>query len=173
LKTTHRIVLTDEYIAEAQRLAIAPNKPLKFIYQTWWSWWLPRVAMLGFIVYFLANGFDWSLTAMFGAFLALSILGEWLGRRGLAKARKKTRFKGSMTMVSMDENGVDMVGETGNSYSKWMLMLPPAIFTNGVLVRFTRLGWIWLPDQALIEGSPDDVRRLLAENVRDSGPADK
>jgi hypothetical protein len=29
------------------------------------------------------------------------------------------------------------------------------------------LAMVWLPDQALIEGSPDDVRKLLAENVRD------
>jgi hypothetical protein len=27
---------------------------------------------------------------------------------------------------------------------------------------------VWLPDQALIEGSPADVRKLLAENVKDS-----
>ena len=106
---------------------------------------------------------------MFGAFLALSILGEWLGPHGLAKARKKTRFKGSTTMVSMDENGVDLVGETGNSHSQWLVMLPPAILPNGVMVRLTRLGWIWLPDQALIEGSPEDVRNLLAENVRSRG----
>jgi hypothetical protein len=173
LKTTHRIVLTDEYIAEAQRLAIAQNKPLKFVYQTWWSWWLPRVALLGFLIFCLANHFDWSVSATFGGFLVLSFVGEWIGRRSLAKARAKTRFKGSTTMFSMDENGVDLVGEAGNSHSKWMLMLPPAISANGVLVRFTRLGWIWLPDQSLVEGSPDDVRKLLAENARNSGSANK
>jgi hypothetical protein len=169
----HRIVLTDEYITEAQRLAIAQNKTLKFMYQTWWAWWLPRLAMIGFIIYFIVNNFDWSLTAIFGAFLVLSFSGEWLSRRGLAKARKKTRFKGSTTTVSMDENGVDIVGAAGNSHSKWMLMLPPAIRANGVLVRFSKLGWIWLPDQALIEGSPEDVRKLLAENLKDSGSANE
>jgi hypothetical protein len=33
MKTTHQIVSTDEYIAEAQRLAIAQNKALKFFYR--------------------------------------------------------------------------------------------------------------------------------------------
>jgi hypothetical protein len=47
VKTTHQIVLTDEYIAEGQRLSISQNKTLKFMYQTWWMWWLPRVAMVG------------------------------------------------------------------------------------------------------------------------------
>jgi hypothetical protein len=168
VKTTHQIVLTDEYIAEAQHLSIAQNKTLKFMYQTWWAWWLPRIAMVGFIIYFLVNSFDWSLIAMFGAFLGLSFLGEWVGQRSLAKERKKTRFKGSTTTVSMDENGVDVVGESGNSHAKWSSILPPVAQPNGVMVKFSRFIVIWLPDRALVEGSPDDVRKLLAENVKGS-----
>jgi hypothetical protein len=49
LKTTHQFVLTDEYIADAQRLMIAQNKMLKFLYQTWWMWWLPCVVVAGVI----------------------------------------------------------------------------------------------------------------------------
>jgi hypothetical protein len=168
MKTTHQIVSTDDYIAEAQRLAIAQNKTLKFFYQTWWAWWLPRVGIVGFIIYFLVNHFDWSLTAEFGGFLVLSFLGEWLGRRGLAKARNRTRFKGSSTTVSMDENGVDIVGPVSNSHSKWAGLLKAVVHPNGVLIQVSRIAWIWLPDQALVEGSPEDVRKLLAENVGDS-----
>jgi hypothetical protein len=168
LKTTHRIVLTDDYIADAQRLSIAQNKTLKFFYQTWWSWWLPRVGMLALIVYLITNGFDWSITAWLVGFLVLSFVGEWVGRRSLAKARKKMRFKGSTTTVSMDENGVDLVGEAGNSHAKWSGILPSAIYPNGVMVKFSRFAAIWLPDPALIEGTAADVRKLLAENVKDS-----
>jgi hypothetical protein len=168
VKTTHQIVLTDEYIAEAQRLSIAQNKTLKFLYQTWWSWWLPRVGMLGLIAYLITNGFDWSITAWIVGFLILSFVGEWVGRRSLAKARKKIRFKGSTTTVSMDENGVDAVGEAGNSHAKWSGILRPVVHPNGVMVKFSRFAVIWLPDRALVEGSPDDVRKLLAENVKES-----
>jgi hypothetical protein len=172
MKTTHRIVLTDEYVAEAQRLTIAHNKTLKFMYQTWWARWLPRVALVGFIVYFVVIDFDLSSIAVFGAFLALSFLGEWWGRRGLAKARNRVRFKGSTTTVSMDENGIDVVGEAGNTHGKWSGLLPPVVYPNGVMVRFSRLAVIWLPDQALVEGSAEDVRRLLAENVKEP-PTDR
>jgi hypothetical protein len=72
-------VSTDEYIAEAQRLAISQNRTLRFMYETRWAWWLPRVGMVGFIVYFLVSGFEGSLTAMFGAFLVLSFLGSGSG----------------------------------------------------------------------------------------------
>jgi membrane protein implicated in regulation of membrane protease activity len=167
MKTTHKIVSTDGYIAEAQRLAIAQNKGLKFIYQTWWALWLPRVAMIAFIFFCVVNHFDWSLTAIFVGFLVLSFLGEWLGRRGLAKARKTIRFKGSTTTVSMDENGVDVVGPVSNSHSKWAGLLKAVVHPNGVSIQVSRISWIWLPDQALVEGSPEDVRKLLAENVRE------
>jgi hypothetical protein len=168
VKTTHQIVLTDEYIAEAQRLSIAQNKTLKFMYQTWWVWWLSRVAMVGFIIFCVVNHFDWSVTAMFGGFLVLSFVGEWVGKRSLAKARKKTRFKGSTSTISMDESGVDVVGEAGNSHAKWLGILPPVVLPDGVMVKFSRFAIVWLPDRALVEGSPDDVRKLLAESVKES-----
>jgi hypothetical protein len=167
MKTTHRIVLTDEYIAEAQRLTIAQNKTLKFMYQTWWARWLPRVVIVAAIIYFVVASFDWGAIALFGGFLALSFLGEWWGRCGLAKARNRVRFKGSTTTISMDENGVDVVGEAGNTHGKWSGLLPPVVYPNGVMVRFSRLAAIWLPDSALVEGSAEDVRRLLAENVKE------
>jgi hypothetical protein len=68
----------------------------------------------------------------------------------------------------MDENGVDMVGESCDSHAKWSGILPPVVHPNGVMVKFSRFAMIWLPDLALVEGSPDDVRRLFAENVKDS-----
>ena len=172
MKTMHRIFMSDEYVAEAQRLSIAQNKMLKFVYQTWWSWWLPRAAMAALIIWLIVNGFDWSLTAWLVAFIALSLFAEWLGKRNLVKRRKKL-ISDSSIIVSMDENGVDVVAENSNSHSKWAGMLPPLVYPHGVLIKFSRLSGIWLPDQALIEGSPDDVRKLLAENVKDSGPGRK
>jgi hypothetical protein len=165
--------MTDEYIAEAQRLSIAQNKTLRFLYQTWWSWWLPRVGMGGFLIYCLVNHFEWSTSAILGGFLVLSFVGEWVGRRGLAKARERARFKGSTTTVSMDGNGVDTVGEAGNLHAKWLGIIPPTIYPYGVMVKFSRFAMIWLPDNALIEGSPDDVRRLLADNVKDATAANQ
>ena len=49
------MVLTEEYIAEAQRLFIAQHKTLKWMYQTWWVQWVARVVMGGFIIYSLLN----------------------------------------------------------------------------------------------------------------------
>jgi hypothetical protein len=105
---------------------------------------------------------------MFGGFLVLSFVGEWVGKRSLAKARKKTRFKGSTSTISMDESGVDVVGEAGNSHAKWLGILPPVVLPDGVMVKFSRFAIVWLPDRALVEGSPDDVRKLLAESVKES-----
>jgi hypothetical protein len=40
------------------------------------------------------------------------------------------------------------------------------LYPNGVMVRFSRIATIWLPDQALVEGTATDVRRLLAEHIK-------
>ena len=168
LKTVHRIITTDEYIADAQRLNIAQNKTLKFLYQTWWSWWLPRAGMVGLIFFCLAIHLDWSISVWLVGFLVLSFFGEWFGQRSLAKARARTRFRGSTITVSMDENGLDTVGPVGNSHVQWVGILGKATKPNGVLIRFSRLAWIWLPDAELIEGTAEDVRKLLAENVKES-----
>src|SRR5260221_13997594 len=47
--------MTDEYIVEAQRLSIAQNKTLKFFYQTWWAWWLPRAVIVGLMIFSLSD----------------------------------------------------------------------------------------------------------------------
>jgi hypothetical protein len=47
-------------------------------------------------------------------------------------------------------------------------MLQPAIYPDGVVIKFSRFAMVGRPDQALIDGSPADVRQLLSENVKDS-----
>jgi hypothetical protein len=165
--TTHKFVMTDEYIAEAQRLSIAQNKTLKFFYQTWWVWWLPRIVIVVMIIvlYLINMG---STIAILGVALVLSFTGEWFGQWNLAKARKKVSTKGTAATVTMNGQGIDMEGANGSSHLKWSAMLQPAIYPDGVLIKFSRFAMVWLPDQALIGGSPADVRQLLAENVKDS-----
>jgi hypothetical protein len=172
MKTAHQIVLTEEYIAEAQRLAIAQNTALRLMYQTWWFLWIPRFifAVAAIVFWFLNSSFfALFLVLMFG----LSFLGQYLLRRNLAKARRQFRAKGTTTTVSMDSNGIDTLGDFGNSHLKWVAVLKPAIYSNGVLLKLSRVSVLWLPDQSLIEGTPVDVRKLLAENVKESAGANQ
>jgi hypothetical protein len=55
--------------------------------------------------------------------------------RGTAKARKKVRAKGSTSVVSMNEQGVDIDGALGNSHLKWPAILQAAIYPQGVLTN--------------------------------------
>jgi hypothetical protein len=160
-------MISDEYIAESQRLSIAQNKTLKFLYQTWWAWWLPRLVSVVLIIVFYVLNLK-STAVLLGVFVSFSFAGEWFGQRNLAKARQKVRTRGTTTTVSMSDQGVDIDGANGNSHLKWSALLQPVIYTDGVLIRLSRLAMLWLPDQALTDGSPGDVRNLLAENVKES-----
>ncbi|MFL6600871.1 MAG: YcxB family protein [Steroidobacteraceae bacterium] len=66
----------------------------------------------------------------------------------------------------MHDEGIDTSSALGNSHLKWTIMLQPAIFQDGVLIKLSRVNMIWLPDSALVEGSAADVRQLLAANVK-------
>jgi hypothetical protein len=167
LKTTHQVVITDEYIAKAQRVSIAQNKALKFLYQTWWARWLPRAVLVALMIYLYLMNLG-STVMVLAAALAFSFGAEWFGQRSLAKARNRVRGKGTTTTLSMDDHGIDIEGANGESQLKWSAMLPPAIYADGVLIKFSRFAMVWLPDDALIDGSPADVRNLLAEHVKGS-----
>jgi hypothetical protein len=109
-----------------------------------------------------------STAALFGFLLVISIWAEWFGRRSLAKARRNVRTMGSTSVVSINEDGVDIDGALGNSHLKWAAMLQSVVYPQGVLIRLSRISALWLPDHALTEGSPAEVRLLLAEHVGDS-----
>jgi hypothetical protein len=168
MKATHQILLTDDYIGEAQRLSIAQNTTLRLMHQTWWLLWLSRLILLAaaIVSYWILD--DWIFPVLFiGGIVALSFLGQYKVRRNLRKARGRFRAKDTTTTVSMDENGIDLSGANGNSQLKWSALLKPTIYSNGALIKFTRFSMLWLPDQSLIEGTPAQVRQLLAENVKE------
>ncbi|MFL6603675.1 MAG: YcxB family protein [Steroidobacteraceae bacterium] len=104
--------------------------------------------------------------ALCGALLVLSFGGEAFKRWSLAKARERVRTKGSTITVTMDDQGIETSSAFGTAQLNWKIMLEPVIYSDGVLIKLSRVNMIWLPDTALAEGSPADVRQLLAVNVK-------
>jgi len=166
MRTTHRILVNDEYIAAAQHLSIAQNRGLRLIYQTWWMVWPPRAILFACVVSSFFVEILRPTAALCGALLALSFAGEVFKRRSLAKARERVRTRGSTNIVTMDDEGIDTSSAFGTSRLKWAIMLQPAIYPDGVLLKLSRVNMIWLPDKDLVEGSPADVRQVLAANVK-------
>jgi hypothetical protein len=90
MKTIHRLAMTDEYIAEAQRRSISQNTLLKLMYQTWWVTWPPRLGMAAFILYCWSTNSE-ETAAIFALLLALAFIAHWSGRRGLARQNASAR----------------------------------------------------------------------------------
>jgi hypothetical protein len=143
---------------------------LRLMYQTWWFLWIPRIILLGAAIVFWLLIKSYFVAVFFALMVGLSFLGQFLLRRSLTKARRQFRAKGTTTTVSMDTSGINTLGAFGNSHLKWEAVLKPAIYSNGVLIKLSRLSMLWLPDQYLLEGTPADVRQLLADNVKDPVP---
>lgn len=152
-KTVHRIVWDDAYIAAAQRMIIdQQNWSLRILYK-WWPWWLPRIVIVSIIGSLAVTGvkFDWAFYAYIVGFLILSLFGEYCTHRSLARARARNRNRGSTSTVTLNSEGIDIVGAVA-------IMVK----ADGVLLMTSNLLGLWLPDAAITEGTPDDVRKLIA-----------
>jgi len=161
----YRIVLTDEYIEDAQHVNIAQNRALRLIYQTGWVRWFPRVTFAATSVLLVVVK-QTAVAVVTGASFLLTFAGQFYLRWTLAKARRRIRFKGSTLTLRMDENGVEIDGAVGHTHLRWGAMPPPVIRHHGILIKLTRLRGIWLPDVALVEGSAAEARQLLASRVQ-------
>ena len=81
-------MITDEYIAEAQRLSIAQNKTLKFFYQTWWAWWLPRTVIVGLMIFLYLINLG-STVVLLGVVLVFSFTGGVVGSPEFGQSAQK------------------------------------------------------------------------------------
>jgi hypothetical protein len=72
----------------------------------------------------------------------------------------------------MDESGIDIAGALGNSHLKWEALYLPVVKRDGVLLKITKAGGLWLPDRTLVEGTPNDVRRLISAKAGSAEFAD-
>lgn len=166
MKTVHQVLLTDAYAAEAQGIVIAENPALRFFYQTWWVRWLPRFVFAVGIALCLAVGFPVGAAVLAGL-LVLGFVVHHLARRSHAKVRRLGRTKGTTTIVSMDEDGIDMVGAFSNTHLQWEgLRFRPAVRPEGVLLKVSKTRGVWLPDRMLTEGTAGEVRQLVTNGFR-------
>ena len=168
MKTTHGVEVTEKYLKEAQRLVLSQNKTLRLMYLNRGLWWSALLVLLGAVIFLASmHALGSSLGLFFGAAITIAALSQLLIPRSLAKARKRNPMKGSRVTVSMDETGVDSVTPVSNAHLQWAGVSAAIIYAGGVLLRMQTRTYLWLPDVALIQGSPGDVRGLLADHVKD------
>jgi len=171
MKTMHRIEVTEEYLKEAQRLVLSQNKTLRMIYLNRGLWWLSLVVLVGCVIFLASmDALDWFLGLFFGAVITLSILGQILMPRSLAKSRNRNPMKGSLVTYSMGELGVDSVTPVSNAHLQWAAFSSVIIYADGVLLKMQMRAYMWLPDVSLTEGSPQETRQLVANHVKDCSP---
>ena len=104
---------------------------------------------------------------MLGGLIAFSVTIQFLIPRNLAKARARNPLNGTTPAISMDESGVDLVTPVSNAHLEWPAFSRAIVCPEGVLLKLKTRSYVWLPDNSLTHGSPQDVRQLLAENVKE------
>ena len=170
MTTTYRILVDEDYLKEAERLAVGNTPVLKLFYQNPWIQWPPRVILPLALVYFAVVN-EWTAAAFAAILVALSILNPIISRRRAAKSRQRNRLRDSILTFALDDEGIDTTNKFSNAHLQWPAVINAVIYPQGVLLQVTPRGFAWLPDNSLTGGSPPEVRQLVADHVKDSRPA--
>jgi hypothetical protein len=162
--TLHKIVWDDTYIATSQRMLIETRSWSTRVLYRWWGWWIPRIVIVGILGWLIATGvkLDSMSYAYFVGALILNFFGELWIHRSLVRARGRHRNRGSTTTVTMSEDGIDTIHALGDSHLKWKAPRSIRVKQDGILLMVSSLAGLWLPDAALTEGTPAEVRQLVA-----------
>jgi YcxB-like protein len=166
MKTTHPVVVDDDYLKEAQRLSISQITGLRLIYQTPWIWWGGRAIFVAAII-FMIDIDDAPGAILFALFLLLSFVAPRRQEKSLSKARERSPVKGALVEFSLDEQGFDSVAPNRDAHVKWPGVLRAILYPHGVLLELSPRNYSWLPDKSLTEGSPADVRQLLTDRLEE------
>jgi hypothetical protein len=160
----YKVVFTDEYLEEAQRIAIAQNRTLRLLYQSQWVRWGPRVILALALIPVIMFQVYWG-AAIIAFPLLMSFLQPIHSRRSLARARRSNPVRGSETSISMNDGGLDLVSAHSHGHTDWAGVMRVTLYSNGVLLELQPRRFVWLPDQCLIEGTPEQVRSSLSAHV--------
>ncbi|MEM9194516.1 MAG: YcxB family protein, partial [Myxococcota bacterium] len=97
-----------------------------------------------------------------GAFLALSAPIE---HQRMARRAKKGPFFGRVLQVHLTDEGYSMKADISDTLATWDSVTRAVRFEDGHLLYVGPDAAIWLPQGALTEGSPTEVRALLMEKI--------
>jgi hypothetical protein len=168
MKTVHQIQITDEYLKVAQRLVLSQQTFTRWLCVNPWFSWLPPIIFSGYLVgmafYRILDLFS---GVLFGSLLIVSLANLISKPRSLAKARNRNPLRGTVVAQSTGENGIDSVSSLGSSHLHWAAFSRALVYPKGILRKLKTRNYVWLPDESLTEGSPEDVRQLVTEHVKD------
>jgi hypothetical protein len=171
MKTTHRILLDEQYDKFTESLAVA-NSPFysRLAVNPWFRWPVRGVLFAG-VTYFLFRH-NWTAAALAGVILATS-----LRQVAAANRKRKERVRDRITAddtvatYALDDIGLEFASKRSTVNLQWPDVIAAILYPQGVLLKLTETGFMWLPDQSLTEGSPADVRHLVEQHVKDCAPA--
>ena len=169
LKTTHRITVTAEYLRDAHERAIQQKLIWRMFFSSGLFRWLPCVLGAAFTVYLILAGEGLS-AVLFGSFTAALIVLPLLNTRFSAAARARNALIGTVNTFTMGEGGLQATGPTSESRIQWAGIVRAVTTPQGALLTLQTGRFLWLPDASLTEGSPQDVRQLLSQHVKDCTP---
>jgi len=158
----YSIPLTDEHIVETYAQHRTQQRAL-----LWLAWPMKIICALGLLA-LLALGVFAEIYFLIGFavfFLALLAIGPrfdyWLMRR---RWRQHPQFNESLRVEAAD-GGLTFVTPKTSGTANWSAYTGAVSRPHGVLLYSTKWNYLWLPDSAIVEGTPEEFRKLLRSKL--------
>lgn len=171
IRTLHRIPADDAYVARQQRLILDQGWKARLMYRSS-AFQLAILAVILFPFFYAryVGHQSFPLPLWLGA-LALWTIGQWTRLSALSKSRAAVK-RALPAAVELREDGIRTERPRGSAQLRWSGFPRAAFYPDGVLLIAGPVGaGLWLPDAALAEGTPEDVRALTARRSAVIPPA--
>jgi hypothetical protein len=157
----YEIRIDEAYLAEGlrRRRKVGPSKYGRRLLKTVATVGLMGLGFAGIIVH------AWPVT-LFAAILAgVMLLSPRMDLWFYARKLKKTPYYGSVATIDVDDDGYSYRTDTMSAQVSWRLMTAAHRMQDGFILFDTAGSCIWLPNSGLVEGTPEQVRRVLQAHV--------
>jgi hypothetical protein len=168
MSITYRIAVTEHYVMRAQQATLDRDAGSQLrARRKQWLRWAVRLGLAVLLV-FMIRLHDWSGVALVALGLAGSFAAPLLAQRSLRKARQHAAQSPGELMISVDEQGIDAANSGARDRLPWSAFAGASVHPDGVLLNLQSRKWFWLPDAALTDGTPAQVRDLLDRALKGS-----
>jgi YcxB-like protein len=129
-----------------------------------WLRWGTRLALTALLLYLGALR-DWTGVVLVGLGLLGSFGAEILQRRSAQRSRERAVRCAGELLIDIDDAGLTAADGHSRDTLPWTEFADAAEHPDGVMLTLNSRGGYWLPDSALTEGTPAQIRNLIGQHL--------
>ena len=163
MSATYSFRLSDAYIIEAHERHRARN------ISRWLRWPMKTISAVGLLALLLIGAYigEVVVIAVSALFLTLLLLGPRIDYFILRRRwRRVPQFNEELRLEVSDKHLLSSSPKSSGT-TQWSAYMRAVQHADGVLMYSTPWQYFWLPDRAIVAGTPEQTRSIVRTHIRD------